>query len=168
MRQIISPCRNGFTLIESLVVVGVFSILALISSQILLSTLKGTTKSETESEVHQNGDYALSVISQMLRNSRRLISPTTSGSYTSLTIQNPDRNQTVFTCDLPNQTVASNSARLISDNIKATTCSFEFTFPPSGPPTVTIDFTLVKNPTSSRPEETAQTDFTTQVTLRNY
>lgn len=69
----------GFTLVELLVVMGIFAILAGAGLQIFVPMIRSFNKSSIQQEVNQNGNYALSVITQQLRNAKRII-PSGSGS----------------------------------------------------------------------------------------
>lgn len=60
--------RGGFSLIEMLVVIFVFSVLGVVSTQILALSLRGTKKSESISEVRANLEYAASNMERLLRN----------------------------------------------------------------------------------------------------
>ncbi len=163
MRTQIFRSLPAFTLIETLVVVGLFAVLAVISTQILFSTLKGSSKSEAQTEVRQNGNHALSVIIQMVRNSKERTITSIAGG---IRFQNIDGGITNLTCDAANNSVASNSARLTSDKVVVSPCSITLAAGP--PPVVTIGFTVSKNATPTRPEDTASLTFSDQVTLRNY
>lgn len=154
--------RQGFTLIEILIVVGVFSILALTASMTFFNLLKSSTKSRTTILVKQNGDYAMGVMTRMIRNARKLESCVSSSDH--ITIRNPDGYPTTFSCiDHP---ISSQSASLIDDTLAVSNCSFNCQdggrFKPDA---VTIRFTLSR--IGSRPEEEASVNFETMVNLRN-
>lgn len=65
--------RDGFTLIEILVVVGVLSIAATFVSNILVSTFQSYNKADVVNFLEQNGNYALSLMEQRLRNARKVV-----------------------------------------------------------------------------------------------
>lgn len=67
----IHSCK-GFSLLELLVVIGIFSILATVSTQIVAQSLRGTRKSEATIEVKENVDYIFAVVERVLRNSQSL------------------------------------------------------------------------------------------------
>lgn len=154
--------KNGFTLIEILVVIGIFGILAVIGTSMFFSILKGSTKTRVLAEVKQNGNYAISVMGRMIRNAKSIESCPGS----SITIENQDRDSTTFSCS--GGRVASNSAYLTSDKVAVTNCTNVFTCNLGvSPNVVTIDFTL-SQAMGTRAEETAQVDFKTTVSLRTY
>ncbi|OGV89699.1 hypothetical protein A2Z41_02475 [Microgenomates group bacterium RBG_19FT_COMBO_39_10] len=168
--------KNGFTLIEILVVVGLFGIIAVISSASFFSLLRGSTKAKTASNVKQNGDYALGVMERMIRNARYLEKNSDSTpedeqicelGMTKIKIKNPDGGSTEFSCG--DDKISSNSADLISDEI-IVDCSFDCQRQEDGsfkPDVVTIDFILSSGGPSARPEELALISFKTTISLRN-
>lgn len=158
--------RGGFTLIEILVVVGILGIIAVVGSNMFFSILRGSTKTKILQLVKQNGDYAISVMGRMIRNAKSV-----SGGGGSVTIINPDEMSTTFSCS--DNTIASNSASLISSEVEVANCSNVFTMLDIGeagvrPAVVKINFSLSQAGTPARPEEQASIDFQTTVSLRNY
>jgi len=158
--------KQGFTLIEILVVVTIFGIIVVLGSGLFFFLLKGSTKSRVLEVVRQNGDYALSVMGIMVRNASSLVSY--SGSE--ITIVNPDRGTTIFSCS--GGRIASNGANLIGDEVKVDDCSsiFSLEVDPAGatPAVMTIRFSLSQKAVTARPEEQALMNFQTTVSLRNY
>lgn len=163
---------SGFTLIEVLVVFSILAIIFVVASNMFFSILRGTTKTKTMQLVKQNGDYTISLMGRMIRNARSI------GTYTStsLPIVNPDGGTTTFSCsDVDsdgNNEIASNSASLISSDVKVVSCNNVFTVtegePDIRPDTVAIEFDLSQVAVSSRPEEQALVKFKTTISLRNY
>jgi len=167
--------KNGFTLIEIMIVVGILGIIAVVGSGAFFSILRGSTKTKTLQMVKQNGDYALSVMERMIRNARELADPSESSIVSSITIKNPDGGITTFSCESDSEppTIASNGASLLSSEVRVSDveCNiFEVTQGQKGirPPIVKINFKLSPAVTSSRPEDQAEVNFQTTVTLRNY
>lgn len=64
--------KNGFSIIEMLIVVTVFSVLALITTQIMAISLGGVIKSENISQVRENVDSSLATMERLLRNASSL------------------------------------------------------------------------------------------------
>lgn len=152
--------KNGFTLIEMLVVIGIFGILAFIGSNMFFTILKSSAKTRVLAEVKQNGNYALSVMGRMIRNAKSI----EDCPGDSIRIENPDRDNTTFSCS--GGRIASNSANLTSDKVAVTGCNFSCAG--TIPEVVTISFTLSQSGTTTRPEEEAMIDFRTTVSLRTY
>lgn len=160
----------GFTLIELLVVATLLAIIGLSSTQLFFSLLKGGGKASLLGEVKQEGNYALLVMERMVKNAKA-VSSCSSGV---LTIVNPDKNSTTFSCveEEGVKKIASNSGRLttpkvtLGENPCPATLSFACTS--TLPPVVTIKFTLKQKGTPERPEEKAQSDFQTTISLRTY
>lgn len=131
----ISNLQKGFTLIELLTGLVVLGVVGTIVSGIVVSSLRGSAKTNTVTVVKQNGDYAISVMGRMIRNASVFNGMSTDGinysitcsfpvgvttptptpvQYSYIKITSPDGNQTVFSCPpVPSptpQTIASSSA----------------------------------------------------------
>lgn len=158
---------SGFTLVEVLVVSALLFTVGIMVVQLFFSSLKGGSKSTILSAVKQNGDYALTVMERMIRNSREVAGCTS----TSLVIKNPDGNLTTFLCDgasTPSK-IASNGASLTSSSVKIDSCNiFSCEYSGAKLQKVGINFTVVESLTEAKLEEKAQMNFKTTVTLRNY
>jgi prepilin-type N-terminal cleavage/methylation domain-containing protein len=158
--------KQGFTLIEILMVVAIFGIIVVLGSGLFFFLLKGSSKSRVLEVVRENGDYALGVMGIMVRNARSLLNY--SGSE--ITILNPDGKTTIFSCS--GERIASNGASLISSEVKVDDCSsiFSLEVDPAGvaPAVMTIKFSLSQKVVTARPEEQALMNFQTTVSLRNY
>jgi prepilin-type N-terminal cleavage/methylation domain-containing protein len=175
----VSGKTAGFTLVEVLVVILSFGILAVVGSSLFISILKGAAKAEIEKEIKQNGDYAINVMERMIRNAREI----SSCSSSSIRIKNPDGSNTTFSCLVNNSqvaSIASNSAFLTGRNVTldssgGTNCfspnlspNLTFSCTSDNPPKVSISFTLYQKGSTVRPEERAQAKFETTVSLRTY
>jgi len=172
---------SGYTLIEIIITVGILAVVAVIGTNIFFTVLKGSSKSKVLTTVKQNGDYALSVMERMIRNSENIIvnsdDQTCDLGMTKFKIRGLDKQETEFEfvdndADPSNgyDYIASNSSRLTSDEVKIINPTFDcvkdsdFT-----PPSITIKFTVSQNMvTTPRPEEDASVDFQATVITRNY
>ncbi len=172
---------KGFTIIEIVVVVGILGIIAAMGTNMFFTVIKGSTKSKNLITVKQNGDYALSVIGRMIRNSQEIITNSDGqiceNGMTKIKLRNFDSGETEFEFfdsdgDPSNgyDYVASNSSRLTSDQIRVTDGAFDCSSVGEfHPQAVIIRFTLDQNITTTpRPEEEASVDFRTTVEVRNY
>lgn len=160
--------KNGFTILEILVVLSLFVLIALLANQVFFSALRGTSKSDATTLVKQSGNYALSVMQRNLYNSRGI----TGCSSDRVTYLDADGNQTYFLCVPAAGTatdgyIASGSARLTTEDVVVTSCSV--TCSPSLPETpreVSVLFEL-KRAIGERVEEKSTLPFQTRVVLRN-
>lgn len=179
MRNIIRK-NQGFTLIELLTVMMIMITVGLIIAAILVSTLRGSNKTNTVNTVRQNGDYAISQISKMLEfaqsfggvsndninYSTACSSPTTPYNY--IKIKSFDNGQTIFSCNTSNSTIASNGASLINPNdVSLIDCSFTCSRNISVPPTIGIDLKLTQKSSTGLFENNASIEFKTSVIMRN-
>ncbi len=64
--------QDGFTLIELLAVLVILGIVGSIVVGTLVSSLRGNNKANSINNVKQNGNYAISQVAKMLRNSKRM------------------------------------------------------------------------------------------------
>ena len=121
----ITKTIKGFSLLEILVVITVFSMLAILTTQAVILTLKGSKKSESLTKVRGNIDYALATIERNIRNADSIVE--CSDSNTDI-ISYHDENGvlTSFSCDSDSDGgyIASASGRLTSSEIDVTSCSF--------------------------------------------
>ncbi len=62
---------KGFTLLELTITIGIFIVIGTIILSILTSTFSGNNRASATNEVTQNGNYALSVITNLLSNTQR-------------------------------------------------------------------------------------------------
>lgn len=160
--------KKGVSLIEMLIVVAIFAVLGILISRVILTTLRGSNKSNSLIRVRENLDYSLAVMERQIRNADGV---TTCPNPDPLRIDYRDERgvATFFSCANVGTAgyVASGSARLTSSEIGITSCSFACT-PASGrvPPSVTIN--LVGEDPNSRGVEGARVTVTTSIFLRTY
>ena len=178
--------KSGFTLIEILVVVGILGIIAVVASNVFFTTLRSSGKTKVLTKVKENGDYALSVMERMIRDSQEVVTNTDNKICESgmnyLKFKRADGSTIEFGCleeGTANGRIASNSARLTSSEVKVDSCSFDCSCPAAFPnctsegtkfypKTVTIKFTLSQFGATVRPEEQATINFQTTISTRNY
>lgn len=156
--------KQGFTLIEVLMIVFIMGIVAVIGGNMLFSIMKGTSKAEITKEVKQNGDYAMAVMERLVRSAQNC------SSAGGVTITNPDGRTTRFFCEAVSGVtrIASNSGVFLTgDNVTASNCIFSCDSTKT-PPIVSISFDLSQKGTDLRPEEKAQIHFQRTVSLRTY
>jgi prepilin-type N-terminal cleavage/methylation domain-containing protein len=159
----------GWSLIELLVVVAVFAIVALLTTQALVHSLRGSRKSEFIGRVRENLDFSLAVIERHLHSAQSI------GCPNSETINYDDSEGVAasFTCvDIDGSGgdigyIASSSARLTVDDVDVISCSFVCDPGEVGvPPSVTMSITA--EDANALGAEGAQVTMDTKILLRIY
>lgn len=186
--------NKGYTLIEMLAVIVVFSIIGGIITAIFSSSLRGSNKVKVTNEVRENGNYALLQMSRMIIYAKNFngvsingadgsyvnecyVSPVLDGTptpapqeYHYLKITTFDGGEIIFSCDAnSDEKIASNGASLINTNMIAVdSCRFHcIQSTISQPPTIRISFTLSQKNATGFFENKATMPFETSVTMRN-
>jgi prepilin-type N-terminal cleavage/methylation domain-containing protein len=117
---------QGFSLLEILVVITVFSILAILTTQAVLLTLRGSKKSESLTKVRGNIDYSLAVIERNIRNAEFIVEcPNSDTSIISYLDENGVLTSFSYASDDDGGYIASASGRLTSSDVDVTRCEFE-------------------------------------------
>ncbi len=173
----------GFTLLEIIIASSIIAIMGVIISQTLSATTKSNSKVEMVKEVKQNGDFALSIMERMIRNSRGITSTCTDAgsAASSLTLNNLDGGTTTVTClwDGSISRIASSSASgidyLTGTNVTlggtdCTSASLVFTCASLGsvPNTISIVFQLAQARVSPSLFEQASESFQSSISIRNH
>jgi len=110
-------------LIEILIVISIFAVLSVLVTQSMIVTLRGSRKSEAQVKVRENVNYAFSVIERQLRSAEN-ISTCPNDDYSTLEYISIEGVETSFSCeDEGNGYIASDSARLTSEDIQIKSCS---------------------------------------------
>lgn len=150
--------KKGFTLIETVVAIGVFAMLSVIGSTLLFGILRGSKKAAAVLAVRTEGANILNGITQTLRFAEEIVNCQSN----SITFISQFKSQIVYNCGVT--TIASGSANLNTIPVKDTSCSIVCPLP-SGiteirkAKYVDIGFTLKSSQ--------AEIPFKTQVVLRN-
>lgn len=159
-KQFIFLDKKGYTLVEILLVVTIFSLIAGILSVILSTAMRSSTKAEATKEIRQNGEYALTVVEGLVLNARSL-----NCEGGKLKVIDVLGGETVISCE--NGRMASNSAYLTSSGVSVSDCSFECEPDGQEAQAVKISFSVnTKGGLSSF--DTSSVQFSTRVTLANY
>lgn len=173
--------KQGFTLIEMLVATTVLALIAAVVTQVFSLTTKSNTKTEVLKEVKQNGDFALELLTRLIRNAQSVTSPcsATGETTTSLTIKNPDGFFSTFSCKLNNNVwkIASSGgetdAYLTSDSVSllqsGNQCGLTFVCKTIAgvAKNVKVSFGLQQRAGPPDPSASASANFGTSVILRN-
>lgn len=173
--------HSGFSLIELLIVITLIGIIGVIISQVFIMGFKIQAKSEIVKEIKQNGDFALSVIENMVRNSADINSGQCNISGNMLTITNQDGYSTTFDCT-SNTQIASISAysglyptivtSLTNNKVTVSNCSFVIVCPTPAlnPKYVFMNYTVRQSGSGIIPTPGAYSslDYQSTISLRNY
>ncbi|MBM3205689.1 type II secretion system protein [Candidatus Shapirobacteria bacterium] len=173
---------HGFTLVEILIVVGILGIIAAVGTNVFFTTFRGSTKTKVLTKVKQNGDYALSTMERLIRNAQEVVVDEDAGdlcqaNMSKIKIKKLDGTEILFSCEnigTVNGFIASDAARLTSNEVKVDICSFSCTTKglPGKlefyPQAIEINFTLSQAAVANRPEEEATLNFNTTVSTRNF
>ena len=159
---------GGYSLIELLVVLSLFSILVLVATQTLLLSLRGANKSESVGRAKENVEYAISIMERQLRNARD-VDPCPNPDPLVINYSTYDGDNSSFSCVNPGVDgyIASGSARLTNQDIGITKCSITCSSDTATSPQVTISVTGEDNSIPNAVEKGQATSETT-VVLRQY
>ena len=169
---------SGFTLIEMLVVMTIVGILGSMLVVIFVNVLRGSSKSNSQIILRQNGNYALSQIASIVRYSKNVISPVCSVSDpvagNILEVTAVDDRQMTYTCPASSlQTITVNDGVTTSPLFDIATVSISscsFTCIQQGPvssPVIGIQFVLART-SGTLPNTSATSPFSTTISLRNF
>lgn len=170
---------KGYTIIELLAVISILVILSGIISGILYSTLRGSNKTRINSEVTQNGNYAISVLTNIISSSRSVTKIsgvniqdcTASPSGTSISLTNIDGDEYAIACNGNN--ISSGSASLINTNqvqVRPDSCHFYCNQKAADPyaiPIIGVEF-IIEDKSAQLFENKSYSLFKTSVSMRNY
>lgn len=164
---------KGFSLIEMLVYITIFSIIFFTISSFFIWVIKGNIKNRAIQEVLDNGRLAMETITYEIREAKSIYTPTTTSSQLSLetTKYLPDGESAsyidFYLCDNKicfkkesQEPVAITSDRIVVNNLS-------FTLIGDGPSFVKINLDIsFKNP-DNRPEYQASVNLKSAASLRN-
>ena len=162
---------KGFSLIEMLVVLVIFSVLAILATQTIFLSLRSSRKASNIVVVREELDYAMSIMERHLKGAKSWEDCTPAG-FDEEVINYRDENgdSVSFTCYLAadDEYIASGSSavRLTSDEIIITSCTFDCTNIAGEIPTLGIE--IEGRDAGSADIEGATIVLSTQVYLRNY
>lgn len=162
--------EKGMSLIEVLIVVGVFAVLGVLTTRSVILTISGGKKSENLIKIRENINYSLGVIERQLRNADSVTDCTNANT---LRINYLDQNGTAasFSCaNIGSGTVgyvASSSAKLTADSIDITACSFTCQSPSNGGPR-SVKVTIEAKDAAAVASANSIVEASTEVFLRSY
>ncbi|OGM28865.1 hypothetical protein A2801_02800 [Candidatus Woesebacteria bacterium RIFCSPHIGHO2_01_FULL_41_10] len=139
--------KAGYSLIEILVVIAVFSIVAVIATQSTILSLGGARRTDSSTKVRENLNFALSIVERQVRNAREITSVCDGSSLSTLSYIDYNRIPTNFSCQSAGAgryyvASGSSSVRLTGQDVFLTNCEFICTVGGANlPPDITINFT---------------------------
>lgn len=178
MQSMLPTNNKGFTLLELLIVVSLTVILMLSASALFLTFLVSNTKGNALQRVNEEGEYALSQMEFLIRNSIEIL-PNSSGQtceqdMTELVIRSIDNGTTMFAAEEVGGVtkIASNSGVYLTSGAAEIIAGPEFdctTTEAGGTQYVTIQFTLRKGtPGLDQDKEIVEQAFQTSVSVRSF
>ena len=149
--------KKGFTLIELMLYVGIISTVVFISSVFLIMLLQSREKNQTISEIEENGVQIMETITQTIRNSEGINSPSSGSSSGSLSLGMTDGSKDPTIFDLSGSTIritegSGSSVPLSSSRVELTGLSFKNLSRPNTPGNITVQFTMTHFNPGSRNE----------------
>lgn len=158
----------GYSIIELLVVVSIFSVIILISTQAIVLTLRSSRKGESLITVRENVDYAFSVMERHLRSAEDITC--TSQKTLTYTDQWGVSGRTFSCIGGDDGYIASSSSALTSDEV-AINCDevpiFTCNIPGGGFPS-SVEIDVVGSKTGESAIEGAELTSSTRILLRTY
>ena len=159
--------KKGFTLIELLLYIGLAGAMLLAVSVFLSVIMRSRVENQVAAEVEQQGWQVIQSVTQTIRNSAGINSPSAGSSASSLSLQISDagKNPTIY--DVSGTTIritegASSSIDLNSTRIEASSVSFENLSRTDTPGVIRMSFTLTHiNPVSKKEYEYTKTFYAT-------
>lgn len=159
--------KNGYSLIEILVVLTIFALLATMATQTVLLTIRSSRKSEASIKARENLDSAVSVIERQLRNAKSV--DTTTSTVTRLNYIDNAGTASYFECTNLSTTgyIASGSAtiNLTGGVIDLGTCNFTYT-PASNGISASVSINLAGTEINNTGIEAGNASVQTKIFLR--
>jgi Tfp pilus assembly protein PilW len=163
--------KNGFTLIELLLYLGIAATTILAVSTLLFEILQSQVKNQTVSEVNQQGMQVMQIITQTIRNSEGINSPSAGSSAASASIDvvTGADDPTVFDSSggaLRVTEGGGSAVPLTSDDVTAASLTFQNLTRSGTFGTVRVQFTLTYVNPEGRSEYDYSKSFVGSATLR--
>lgn len=162
--------NKGMSLIEILVVIGIFAILGVLTTRAVVVSLSSGKKTETLIKVRENVDYSFSVIERQLRNADSITDCTNSNTL-AINYLNQEGIASSFSCaNLGAGSVgyvASGSAQLTSNTVDVVSCSFTCQVSSNGSPR-SVKITIQAQDSTATGASNSVVTASTSVSLRNY
>lgn len=161
--------KKGFSLIEILVVIGLFALIGIVTSQAVLTTLKGSRVIDSEANIRQNVDYAMNIIERNLRNSKEITECPNTTDPTKIDYVDPSgQDQSIFYVSSGDDryvAVTSNDNRLTSNQVRVTNFSI-ICSPAIGNASAEVNVTITATDPNATSDEAATITTSNKVVLR--
>lgn len=154
---------RGFTLIEMLVVISVFSIIAVLVGSLVGRSMKGARKSESSLKVRAELENAVSIIERSLRGAK---ANSVSCTPTSVNFTGQDGQPVSFSCSVAssNFVLKKGNYDIVGSNVKLTACNFDCSKLSEG----IVGINLSGVSANSSGVESDSINVSARVVLRNY
>ncbi len=163
--------RSGFTLVETLLYVSMTSVMVLVLSTFLFSILQSREKFQTVSEVDQQGTQILQLVTQSIRNAKKINTPLvgTFGESLSIDLNDAGKSPSVFNSAGTNFQVKEGVGAVISmtnHKMSLSGLSFSNVSGVNTPGIIRFQFTLTHINPSGREEQNYSKTFYGSASLR--
>ncbi len=138
--------QTGYSLIELLVVIVIFSILAVVGTQIVTVSMRNSNKSESLTEVRENVDYIFNVVSRELQNAQSI----DISNSTPTVVTYYDADGAISTISCVSSQIRVNGVRITGTDVTIT-CSNIFSYEDK---TATTPYSVTLSLTASDPANT--------------
>ena len=166
--------KEGFTLIELLIYIAISTMLLGTVVSLFFTFGRARSKQQAVSEVESQGASAMNLITQTVRNTEAVLTPSTSATTTSLSVSTAIFSTTPSVFDLANKTLRltegiSAPINLTNSQVVVTNLSFQNLKGPFTSDSVRIQFTISYATTSnSRFDQNYSATFYDTATLRQF
>lgn len=160
--------KQGYSLIELTIVVGLVALLGVGISSVVLMSLVTTKRTRNLTHVREVGDYATTQIKQLVRNSKRI--EACDSANNTLTLRNQDGDTTLISTEIVGdyERIASGSGNYITpSDIKVESFSITCLPDDTNPELVKVRFDSQIASETLKPRENPLINFETSISIRN-
>ena len=167
----------GFTLIELLMTTVILLTFGGVIVTVFISLLRNTNRANSLSIIRQNGNFIINEMTRTIRYAQTIdnivsCNPSFTTSPPEIIVTSVNGQTTAFRCEITSTSIDKRTGTgtytpLLSSNVTYSFCLISCQQNSTSPPTVTVQFTLVKD-AASLTENRASIDFSTSVVMRNW
>lgn len=163
--------QSGFTLLELLLYLGISSIIILATSALVQVIFEARIKAQTVTEVEQQGQQAMQLMTQILRNGNGLTTPASGASSASLTATVPTGTLSPTVMDLSGGQIrikegTGAATPITNSKVSVTGLTFKDLGPSTSTSSVQIKFTISYLNNSGKNEYSYSKNYETAASLR--